>query len=479
MAFKKETLRVRKQYEHLVNQAPVGIDANILTQGYSGGQRHVVHDWVAILREWGYVVNESTASIYKIDCHGIRSFHGMTLREALKEASKSIPKLASLYRLTGKDPIGDTESFVESKALPYSAEEYLFGKEIPEDKECSFTAESLNVSRYFRRTLGRPLNEATKWSQGLEYGEGYVAYKYLVETDQDVYHCGAGGWIGQSFRGIKTTGKVRCTDPVRDGSRIEREPPETVCVSDCSYGDDDGMSNVEYFYTFYQSWINQGKQVYFKGDLCAPPKFPCKVISTTRPHNREFIGYADCSITDMPDYATLRKQMHLANVARNERSLTGDVEIPDANVEVIEDLLYTEVPYYMSAPPTYDLIKRISRRSRFAVSRVDYLRRMGMRTPGRAFTTVAASIFAYVLASLNTEIRSRKKVKGMPVYVDMDLTQYPNLAAHTDVEEVVWGFERCAATLGIKREGCRLVGNVLEDNREKFLNMLQDFIMTA
>jgi len=475
----KETLRIRKQYEHLVNQAPVGIDANILTQGHSGGQRHVVHDWVSILGEWGYVVNESTASIYKIDDDGIHSFQGMNLREALKDAARRFPKLEALYRLTGKDPVGDTESFAESKDLPHSAKTYLFEEEIPEGDERKFVEQGLNVARFFRRTLGRPLNESTKWSQGTKYGVGYVAYKYPVETDKDVYHCGAGGRIGQSFRGIKTSGKIRCTDPVRDGAKIEREPPETVCVSDCSYGDEDGMSNVEYFYPFYQGWIDQGKQVYFKGDLCYPPDFPCRIISTTRPHNREFIGYADRSVTDKPDYAYYRKQMHLANVERNKRSLTGDIDIPDANIEVIEDLLYTEVPYDMSVPPTYDLVKRISTRTRFAVSRVDYLRRMGMRTPGRAFTTVSASIFAYVLAVFNSAVKKRKKIKGSPIYVDMDFTDYPNLAAHTNVEEVVWGFERCAASLGIKREGCRLVGNVTDEKRVQFLNMLQDFVMTA
>jgi len=424
-------------------------------------------------------VNETTASIYKIDNHGVHSFHGMSLREALKDAAERFPKLGSLYRLTGKDPVGDAESFVKSRGLPFSARSYLFEEHIPEGDECEFVEQSLNVSRYFRRTLGRPLNESTKWSQGAKYGEGYVAYKYLVDTEEDVYHCGAGGWLGQTFRGIRTSGRLRCTDPVRDGARIEREPPEAVCVSDCSYGDEDGMSNVEYFYTFYQGWIDQGKQVYFKGDLCKPPNFPCRIISNTRPHNREFIGYADRSVTDKPDYAYFRRQMHMANVSRNRRSLTGDIDIPDADIEVIEDLLYTEVPYNMSAPPVYDLVKRISDRTRFAVSKVDYLRRMGMSTPGRAFTTVSASIFAYVLAVFNSTVKKRKKVRGESIYVDMDLSDYPSLAAHTNVEEIVWGFERCAASLGIKRERCRLVGDVTDESRVQFLNMLQDFVMTA
>jgi hypothetical protein len=473
MAYAKPVLRVKKKYQHLEGRAPIGINANILTQGFSGGQRHVAHDWVTILRDWGYVVNEKTCTIYNILSDDLVAFHGLTLRDALKEAKKRYPYLANLYRATGKDPVGDTQSFVESRNLPKSATEYLFGPVSDEHRE-----EALNVSRYFRRALGRPLNEATKWSQ-TEYGIGYVAYKFPVVTDEDVYHPGAGGWFGQSFRGIKTSGTIRQTDPIRDGSRIELDPPENVCVSDCSYGDGDGMSNVQYFYSFYQHWINKGKKVYFKGDLCHPPNFPCKVLSTTRPHNREFIGYADSSVTDVPDYASFREQMHQANVARNTKSLKGDIKIPDADVTVIEDLLYTEIPYNMTAPRTYDYVKRIAARSRFPVSRPDFLQRMNMSIPGRAFTTVSASIFAFVMASLNESVKKRKKVAGDEIDVSLDLTRYPSIAAHTDVEEIVWGFERCAAYLGIKREGTVLVGPVSDENRSRFLSMLQDFVVTA
>jgi len=467
----RPVLRVHTRYKSVVGIAPEGLDANVLTQGFSSGLRHIVVDWVAIAREWGFIIDEKACTIYKKEEGELAAFHGASLRDALLAARKVYPILGSLYRATGKDPYGDTELFVEAQGFPLTAEEYLFGDATGRE------VEALQVSRYYRRIVGRPMNETTKWTQ-CAYGQGYVAFKFDVSTDEDVYHCGAGGLFGQTFRGIKTTGAIRCTDPIRDNSRIEEMPPEKVCVSDCSYGDGDGMSNVSYFYEFYQKWIDAGKQVYFKGDLCDPPEFPCNILSTTRPHNREFIGYADGSCVDVPNYAEYVVAMQKANVSRNLKSLSGDIEIPDANTAVIEELMYNEVPYQMQAPRAYDHIKRITDRSRWPVSMQDLAARLTLpaeKAPGRPMSTVPASVLCFVLSRLKP-FRRKNDVED---YLRINLLQYPYCSGHDNVEEIVWGFERCAADLGIRRNKSYLEGHLTTEKVEQFLNKLQDFVTNA
>lgn len=135
----------------------------------------------------------------------------------------------------------------------------------------------------------------------------------------------------------------------------------------------------------------------------------------------------------------------------------------------------------MTIPSSYDFVKRISSRTRFSVAREDFLRRLTLEVPGRAFSTVSAAIYAYMLTKLNSTIKGMaaqgRDVTQKYFSVSIDISEYPNLSAHNDVEEIIWGFERCASILGISREKNLLSGIISDSAREGFLNMLQDFIV--
>lgn len=418
------------------------------------------------LKRYGFQVEGNT--IYKAEGDSLSIWCERTLRESLAEAKKEHPELVSLYRATGRDPIGETEDYIEAMGYPHSADEYLFGADLQDEE----VGTRLEVSRVYRSAMGIPLDILTKWSQTDRWGDGYVAWKFNVQAgDADVYHPGAGNYFGQTVRGISTTGNIRCTDPQRDGVRIEWNPPEDYCVSDCAYGDDVGLTSVAYFYAFYNNWRTLGKKVWFKADMLDPPKFPYKVIHIdnrdTRIHNIEFIGYTDLSIADTPDndketkelMISMRRNMSRANVVRNKRTRDGDIEWPVFHKERVEQLLFDDMDYNIRVPEKVDLIQRITDKARFPITRKAFGDRAKSARPAPAFTGIAASILIFVF----------EKIRGLdegPVTIDM--LSYPYFANHQFVEEALWGFEECISRLGLTRTGSRITGILTLANRKNF-----------
>jgi hypothetical protein len=449
-------IKIPRAYAEILPLA-VKLNANVLLHGFPGGIRHLPVDLGAALQRYGFIAENNT--IRKAVGNG-ECFQGATLRDALRAAKKEHPCLEPLYRTTGRDPIDETEAYIRGAGFTLGAEEYLFGADVSDDE----SANRLTVSRIYRRAKGRPLDERTKWSQGGRFGDGYVAFKFDVTTSHDVYHPGAGSWYGQTVRGIKTTGKVRCTDPQRDGTTIEWNPPEKVCVSDVSYGDEFGMSNVSYFYRYYAHWRSHGKEVYFKGDLCDPPTFPCKVVNTTRPHNREFIGYTSATITDFPDYAKHRQAMSRANVERNKRTRDGNIEWPAYDEERVQELLCGDMDYHLTIPKKIDCARTIMDKARFPVTRKEYHDRAKAPTPARAFNGITASIMLFVF----------HKIKGQDEGpIEIDTLCYPHFANHQFTEEVLWGFEECGQKLDLERHGHYLRGTLTMEKKKEFLRLIE------
>jgi len=458
MGKSKPTLKIAKNYEEGGKLRAPKLNANILLHGYPGGIRHEPIDLKGALRREGF--ESIDGSIYKVDEGELRDFHGANLQQALKEAKCEYPGLAPLYRAVVKDPLEETTAYVQSMQLGFTAEQYLFDGVIP--AECA--VEQLQVSRFYRRQKGRPLDEQTKWSQGGRFGDGYVAWKFDVDTDEDVYHCGAGGWLGQTVRGIRTTGVVRCTDPRRDGTTIEMDPPEKVCVSDCSYGDLEGMSNVSHFYTHYAHWREQGKQVYFKGDLCDPPQFPCVVLNSTRPHNREFIGYTDNEVFEIPDYTQFRVNMIQANQARNRKTRDGEIEWPAYDAERVQQLICEEPSYEFQVPSVVDFSRRVDCTTRFPVSRNDLRDRLNLPHCARAYKGITASVIVFLFLTVSALDDG---------YVDIDILDYPHCENHQYVEELLWSMEECAEKLGLARKGGRLRGMLYSNKRLDFIRFME------
>jgi len=434
----------------------------VLLHGYPGGIRHEPIDLNLALGREGFKV-EGT-SIYKVQDHELYDYHGNTLEEALKDAKTEFTQLVPLYRAVVKDPLEETTAYVQAAQLEYTAEQYLFDGDIP----FAQAEVQLQVSRFYRRQKGRPLDEQTKWSQGGRFGDGYVAWKFDVETEEDVYHCGAGGWLGQTVRGIKSP-NIRCTDPRRDGERIEMDPEEKVCVSDCSYGDLDGMSNVSHFYQYYEHWRDQGKQVHFKGDLCDPPSFPCVIMSLTRPHNREFIGYTDLNVTHMPDYEQLRTNMIKANQERNRRTRDGNIVWPAYDKERVEQLMCGEAAYHFQVPSVVDLSRPVDCKKRFPVSKGDLRERLKLPQCARAYRGITASVIVHlflVVSAMNDG------------HVEIDIMDYPHCENHQYVEELLWSFEECAGKLGLQRKGRILAGELIPERRLAFIRFMERHIAT-
>lgn len=460
----RRQLKVPKGYAGLLGEA-LTLNTNVLLYGYPGGIRHEPLDLKAALTRYGFRVEDNT--IYKVEGEEFFVWCESTLRKSLFEAKKEFPELIPLYRATGRDPIGETQDYIEAMGYPRSVDEYLFGADIPDDE----VGTRLEVSRVYRSAMGIPLDELTKWSQTDRWGDGYVAWKFDVQAgDADVYHPGAGNYFGQTIRGIRTTGKIRCTDPQRDGTRIEWRPKEDYCVSDCAYGDDVGMTSVAYFYAYYNNWRTLGKKVWFKGDMLNPPKFPFIVIDPTnrdtRIHNAEFIGYTDLSVESTPDDVLLRmrRNMSRANVARNKRTRDGDIEWPAFHKERVEQLLFDDMDYNIRIPGKVDLIQRITDKARFPITRKAFRDRAMSARPAPAFTGIAASVMIYIF----------EKIKGHdegPVNIDM--LSYPYFSNHQFVEEALWGFEECISILGLERTGSMITGILTLENRKAFSRLIE------
>jgi len=439
-------------------------NSNVLLHGYPGGIRHETIDIEAVLTRYGFTVEHNAFGyvVTRYDEDGdLDTFTGETLVDILYDLRDEDEDCRTLYHHVCRDPFEQTRCFVTDQGYVLPTEKYLFSV-VPDDERET----QLTVSRVYRKLLGRTVDLVSKWAQSQRYGDGYVAFKFPVDVDCDVVHFGAGSWYGQTFRGIKTTGKIRCVDPQRDGSLIERDPPENVCVSDCSYGDGYGMSNVEYFYSFYADWIKQGKKVYFKGDLCCPPDFPCVILgrNLSRPHNREFIGYADNTVVEKPNYEQEREIMSNANVVRNNKAAAGVVDHPDFDKERVEELLCRKVGYRLKIPLEVNIERKVCGKARFPISREAFSWRCKTKRSAAPFNGISNSVIVWLFEAL-------EQIEGSEA--DIDILCYPFFENHQFVEECLWSFEECATRLGIRREGSRLVGTVSEDTITNFTRLVE------
>jgi hypothetical protein len=463
-AKKKKRHLILPKYLESVPDIPK-TNANVLLHGYPGGIRHEPVDIEQVLTRYGYHVENSKFGfvVTKLDeCGELNIYFGETLQEVLFELKDEDEDCKTLYHHVCRDPLEQTRSFVVDSGFELETEQYLF--DVVNDRH---REDQLTVSRIYRKFLGKAVDLVSKWDQSDKYGDGYVAFKFPVEAyEQDVYHVGAGGWFGQTFRGIQTTGHIRCVDPQRDGSLIEMDPSEEICVSDCSYGDSYGMSNVDYFYKFYSNWINNGKKVYFKGDLCFPPKFPCKILGShlSRKHNREFIGYADNTMVSQPDYEAARRAMSDANVVRNEKARDGRVTWPSFDKNRVEQLLCKKVGYRLTIPEKVTLERRICGRMRFPISRESFSWRCKTKMSATPFNGITNSVIIWLFEQLEAV------EDGV---ADIDMLCYPYFENHQFVEECLWSFEECASRLGIVRVNSRLRGTISNVPRENFTRLVE------
>jgi len=431
------------------------LNANIVLHGFPGGIRHEPIDLPAQLAKRGFIVEGDTLRV-----EGEKyPYEGADFRDSFRLAVEENPGLKDLFELTSEDPKERVQSYIDSIGLDGNVDYYLF-EEVDDDE----TEVQLDISRVYRREMGRPLDKLTKWSQGGKFGDGYVAWKFDVTTEEDVYHVGAGNWFGQTEYGIKTSGKVRAEDPQRDGKIIERDPPEMVCVSDCSYGDGVGMSNVDYFYKFYDHWRKVGKDVFFKGDLCKPPDFPCVILSQTRPHNREFIGRANLGITSHPDFVEARRVMSLANATRNKKTARGQVEWPLYDKERVEELLCSKnKKYNFRIPAVIDKSRKITDKARFPVTRAELRTRFANRAVSRAFRGISSSVIVYLFVAI------KDKKPGMQT---IDLLAYPYVENHQFVDEILWSMDHCLEVLGLAREKNVAFGMLTSQSKLNYMRFM-------
>jgi len=458
---KRRTLILPKCFEK-VPEVP-RVNANVLLHGFPGGIRHEPIDIASVLVRYGFFVDKTSFGyvVTRNDENGeLNTFFGETLVDVLHEVKDEDDDCKTLYHHVCRDPLEQTRGFVHDAGFRLSVEDYLLTV-VPD----THREEQLTVCRIYRKLLGPAVDIVSKWAQSTRYGDGYVAFKFPVVTDKDVYHVGAGSWYGQTFRGIKTTGKLRCVDPQRTGELIEKNPPEEVCVSDCSYGDGLGMSNVEYFYSFYENWIRHGKKVYFKGDLCYPPEFPCVILgeNLSRPHNREFIGFADDTITTKPDYEAARRRMSQANVTRNIKARDGVVSHPDYDKERVETLLCGKVGYRFRVPEEVNTERKVCGRARFPINKEAFGWRCTSARPAAPFNGITNSVIVWLFDQL----------ESVEDVADIDMLCYPYFENHHFVEECLWSFEECAARLGIGRVKSRLRGYVNKDTRMNFIRLVE------
>jgi len=439
------------------------INADVLLHGFPGGIRHEPIDIAEALCRYGFEVESSKFGyvVSKKDEMGeLNTFYGPTLVDALFAVKDESPECETLYHQVCRDPLAQVRIFITNSGYELKAEVYLFEIVAEEHRETQLT-----VSRIYRKLLGDTVDLVTKWAQGPRFGDGYVAFKYPVHSDQDVYHVGSSGCFGQTTRSIHTTGTIRCADP-REGTRIEREPIESVCVSDCSGGNEYGLSNVEHYYTFYEHWIKMGKKVYFKGDLCYPPKFPCVILGDTlsRPHNREFIGYADDTMTTMPDYRSATAAMSQANATRNVKARDGLVDYPACDKQRVELLLCDRVEYQLKVPKEVNLERRVCGRARFPITREAFGWRCTVGTPAPAFDGITNSVIFWLFERLEYIGEGDANI---------DLLSYPYFENHQFVDECLWSFEVCADRLGLKRVKSRLRGKITAFTRANFTRLTE------
>jgi len=458
-------LKVPKAYEQIASGG-LYLDANVLIHGFPGGIRHEPIDIPTVLRRHGFQVCDN--DIYKEVDGGFYGYNGRTLSESLKQARADFPELTELYRVTTRDAIGEVEDYVDAMGYKRTASEYLFGGDVPDAE----VGTRLEVSRVYRSAMGIPLDNLTKWSQTDRWGDGYVAFLFDVDVgDADVYHPGAGGWFGQSVRGIKTSGKIRCTDPLRDGRRIEWNPKEGICISDCCYGDETGGKNWHHFYPYYGHWRDLGKRVWFTADMVHPPDFPCKIVRVdnrdTRVHNVVFVGYTGPEVTDIippEEWEEMRKNMSKRNVDRNLVTKSGKINWPVYDEERVEELLFGEMNYNFQVPKKIDLIKRVTDKARFPITKKMFRDRALCNRPASTFNGIAASIVIFLF---------EKTKKYCDEDVKIDLLSYPYFSNHQFVDEALWGFEECAAKLGLTRNGTMLKGLLTNENKRIFRLLIE------
>lgn len=425
------------------------INANVLLHGYPGGIRHEPIDIAAALCRYGFEVEPSKFGyvVTKEDEMGeLNTVFGETLVDVLFEVKDESHQCNTLYHQVCRDPLEQTRRFVINSGYELETEAYLFDVVAEAHRETQLT-----VSRIYRKLLGKSVDLATKWAQGVRFGDGYAAFKYPIHAEQDVYYVSSGGLFEQSHRSISTTGTVRYADP--KGTNIEWEPPEPVCVSDCSCGNEYGLSNVGHFYKFYEHWLEMGKKIYFKGDLCYPPKFPCVILGDTlsRPHNREFIGFADNTMTSTPDYQSATAAMSQANATRNVKAREGLVDYPAYDKQRVELLLCGEVDYKIKVPEKVDRERKVCGRARFPITREAFNWRCTEGTPAPAFTGITNSVIVWLFERLEYLGEGE---------VSIDLLSYPYFENHEFVDECLWSFEVCASKLGLVRVKSRLRGTI-------------------
>jgi hypothetical protein len=446
----------------LQNVPPVPrVNADVLLHGFPGGIRHEPIDIAAALRRYDFMVEQTKfgyVATNEDQTGELNTFYGETLVDLLFEVKDETPECYTLYNQVCRDPLEQTKRFVINSGFELKVEEYLF-EVVPE----AHRETQLTVSRIYRKLLGKSVDLVTKWAQGSRFGDGYLAFKYPVQTEQDVYHVGSSSLFDQSARSIHTTGAIRCAGP---GARIEKEPPESVCVSDCSKHDEYGLSSVEYFYKFYEHWIEMGKKVYFKGDLCYPPKFPCVILgaSLSRPHNREFIGYADNTMTTRPDYQSATAAMSRANAIRNVKARDGLVDYPSCDKQRVKLLLCEDVDYQLTVPKEVKLEQRVCSKARFPIAREAFGWRCKVDIAAPAFDGITNSVIVWLFERLEFIGEGE---------ADIDLLSYPYFENHQIVDECLWSFEVCADKLGLKRVKSRLRGKVTAETRESFTRLTE------
>jgi hypothetical protein len=463
MSPQKRTLIVPTEYEGISNDAPCSVNANILLHNYPGGIRSERIVPENILNDWGYIVDGT--SIY--DPSSKVEYSGVTLRDAIDDLSHDNPVARSLSRAMGRDPVGECRDYIQTQGLEYDVIKYLFNEVPVEEVE-----NQLSIARLYRRLKGKPLNTITKWSQSdddgkqLPYAHGYERYKFGLQVDGDVYLAGRGGNLRQIEAGIKTSGKIRVTDR-RNGEMPDVNPDEEFCIGNENAGSGEGLAGCEGFYHYYEGWRNAGKKVWFQARIFSPPPFPCLILQTTRPHNEEVICYTDLSVVDIPDWKFEIAKIGRANARRNADTRDGTVSWPAFDSDVVEELLCAPLKPIFNIPDKVNLERRVDSKARFPLWRSDMVARCKMDRPAYVHVGISASVMIYMLCC--------QQSKGEE-FLMLDILDYPNFAAHQDVEECIWSFEATARAMGLKRIGNVIAGFYTKTGKENFLRFIEKHV---
>lgn len=215
----------------------------------------------------------------------------------------------------GEIPTSDLEAILERAGL----------EDFPKctGKSVKSIEKYLSDSRKLRRATGLG-DKYTKALSEKVLMDSYVGKKFEIDCEGlDVFHPGFGSRRkGVSYKGLRNAGKIRACDPLFDGTSIrplKDLPPEPLIVSDVSYTDGEGMSEVERLYIYYRRCAEKGKRVWFKANVLNPPRFGFVVVKKPRPHNKEVILYTDRELVskEPEGLRELQKNMIRANRKRN------------------------------------------------------------------------------------------------------------------------------------------------------------------